>query len=288
MKEVLGIAVGQMNSVDDVEKNYQQIIELLSQVKKSDEIELVCFPENSLYMRIKEGEKIAGLAIDHPVFSKLSEEAKKRKLNFHLGSVAIKLKDKLANASVFISDQGQVTLSYKKIHLFDISIEGEVSVRESDIYTHGETPEILKLEGWNFGQTICYDMRFSELFSWYAQHHVEALLAPSSFLVPTGKLHWHILLQARAIESQAYVIAAAQAGTHQSTKTKAVRETYGHSLIIDPWGKILQEGPAEGAALLKAKLDLKRIKTVRKQMPMSDHRRLIKMNDKTQDKMKKK
>ncbi len=266
-----------MNSVDDVDTNFRQIVNLLSEIKKNDEIDLACFPENSLYMRIKEGEVIEGLTLDHKVFSLLKNEANKRGIFLHLGSVAMRVGGQLRNASVTVTPLGEVSITYEKIHLFDIDIENHAPVRESDVYLHGEEPKILELHGWHFGQTICYDLRFSELFNWYAQHAVEAMLVPASFLVPTGKAHWHVLLRARAIESQAYVIAAAQAGQHHSLKKSGLRETFGHSLVIDPWGQILAEGNPEGPQLLKVKLDLEKIKAVRKQIPMANHRRLVQM-----------
>ena len=277
MKRHLGVAVGQMNSVDDIDANFRQIMKLLDQITEHDEIDLVCFPENSLYMRVKEGEKIQGLDLEHEVFSKLKSEAKRRGLYLHLGSVAIRKAGGLTNASVLVTPLGQHSITYEKIHLFDIDIEGHAPVRESDVYQGGEAPKILEIEGWHLGQTICYDLRFSELFSWYAQHATEALLVPSSFLVPTGKVHWHILLRARAIESQAYVIAAAQAGQHQSVKGSYVRETFGHSLVVDPWGQIIAEGAPESVQLLKVKLDIEKLQAVRKQIPMAGHRRLVKM-----------
>jgi predicted amidohydrolase len=271
------VAVGQMNSVDDVGKNLAQIESLIEQIKNPETVDLVSFPENSLYMRVREGEKISGLTLEDPAFARLSEIARDRKLNLHLGSVALRSspQSKLQNASVFVNSEGQVRCSYVKIHLFDISLPGHPPVRESDVYDRGAKPEVIEVAGWNLGQSICYDMRFAELYSHYADLGVEIILAPSSFLVPTGKVHWEILLRARAIESQSYVIAAAQAGVHKSAQVAgAERFTYGHSLVIDPWGKVLAEGKAEGPELLQVELSLETLRQVRTQMPMSQHRRL--------------
>jgi predicted amidohydrolase len=275
MKKTLGVAVCQMNSTDDVEQNSEQILSLLDQIKKNDDIDLACFPENSLYLRIKEGEKIEGIDLQHSVFSRLAKESRERDLVIHLGSVALKAGGRLTNASISISPTAGAVISYEKIHLFDIDIEGHGPVRESDVYKNGETPQILDVQGWQIGQTICYDLRFAELFTWYARHGVEALLVPSSFLVPTGQMHWHVLLRARAIESQAYVLAAAQAGTHRSGRAAGSRETYGHSLVVDPWGKIMAEALTHGPEVLKVHLELDRVQSVRRQIPMHGHRRLV-------------
>lgn len=274
MKNHFNIAIGQMNSTDSVEKNLQQIKELLSQV--SPATELICFPENSLYMRIKEGEKIEGIELSNPAFSELAMEAKARKQFLHLGSVALRENGVLKNASILVTPDGEVRPSYYKIHLFDIEMEGHPPVRESDVYQHGATPEILKINDWQLGQSICYDLRFAELYSWYAARDVEVILIPASFLVPTGRVHWEILLRARAIESQAFIVAAAQAGTHTSTKGSGHRETYGRSMIIDPWGQIVAEAKTLTPEVLEFKLSLEKVITVRRQIPMKNHRRLNK------------
>ncbi len=269
-----GVAVAQMQSVDVVEENFRQILEFLDSISPSDNIDMVCFPENSLYMRIQEGEKMEGIPMTHSIFSQLQKEADLRKLFLHLGSVAIRVDGRIYNASVSIAPGASPKLTYEKIHLFDIQIDG-TSVRESDTYVHGRKPHILNWKGWSLGQTICYDLRFSELYSWYAQHSCEILLIPSSFLIPTGRDHWHVLVRARAIESQAYVIAAAQAGRHESVKGEGFRETYGHSLVVDPWGRVLAEGAGEGAQLLKVILEMDLVQKVRRQIPMANHRRLV-------------
>lgn len=272
---VLGVAVCQMNSIDDVEANYHQILKLLFDVPEK-KYQLACFPENSIYMRLKEGEKVAGISLADEVFKKLSKAAADKKMWLHFGSVPLRHEGHLSNASVLVSPDGKIEMTYQKIHLFDISLEGHVPVRESDVFKHGAEPQILQIQNWHIGQTICYDLRFSELFNWYAQHSVELILVPSSFLVPTGKDHWEILLRARAIESQAYVVAAAQAGHHMG-KAGGSRDTYGHSLVVDPWGHILAEGRPEGAQTLLVELDLKRVEAVRKQIPMKNHRRLVRV-----------
>jgi predicted amidohydrolase len=159
------------------------------------------------------------------------------------------------------------------MHLFDIQLEGQKAIRESDAFRHGQKPSVLEVDGWRIGETICYDVRFAELFSQYARKEVDVILVPAAFLVKTGEAHWHILLRARAIESQAYVIASAQGGTHKGIKG-GVRETFGHSLVIDPWGGIQAEVTNNGPGFSISILSRERIMKVRGQIPMKDHRRL--------------
>jgi len=280
VKQKLSLAVCQMTSTDNEQKNFEQIESLLFNTPESEHFDLICFPENSLFMRIQEGQKIEGLKLSNPVFEKVASLAKRKKAFLHFGSIPLRVDGHLRNASVLVTPEGEVKPTYYKIHLFDIDLEGQAPVRESDIYKHGDEPQILELHGWHIGQTICYDLRFSELFNYYAQHSVELILVPASFLVKTGQAHWEVLLRARAIESQAYVVAAAQAGTHkgaQANSLHSLRETYGHSLIIDPWGQIVKEAKTMGPELLTFELELDRVSAVRKQIPMRHHRRMVKM-----------
>lgn len=260
-----------MTSVDDVERNFLQCEkDILAAVAQSAKI--IFFPENCLFMRIKEGEKNPGISIADPVFQKLSDLSKQHHIALHLGSVPLREDEKLSNATIFIQD-GKLKLTYRKIHLFDIELEGQKPIRESDVFHQGAHPEILEFEGWKLGQSICYDLRFSELYQAYAKAQVDAILVPSAFLVPTGQAHWEILIRARAIESQAFVIAAAQAGRHVGIKG-GERLTYGHSLVVDPWGRKLVEGSGDQAAVLIVELDRKLIESTRSQIPMRSHRRL--------------
>ncbi len=265
----LKIALTQMTSVDDLEENLKTIFLLLKKLSP-EEVSAVFFPENCLFMRLKEGEKIEGIELNHFAFLKLSEWSVKNKTALHLGSVPIREKDSLFNGTVWINSHGEVSVSYRKIHLFDIQLENQKPIRESDIFSRGEGPKILNLNEWKLGQSICYDLRFSDLYHYYARQHVDAILIPSAFLVKTGQAHWDILMRARAIESQCYVIASAQAGLHKSSRGQ--RETYGHSVVIDPWGTIIVE-LIDSPALQIVDLQKSRIQAVRTQIPMKNHRR---------------
>lgn len=271
MQRNLRIAVCQMTSIDDVEENYLQIEKLLKSI--SVPFDLAVFPENCLYMRLTEGEKISGLALEDPVFDRLKKLASDKRASLHLGSVPLRENGKLTNASVLVTPDGGVQCTYRKMHLFDITLEGQKPIRESDIFNHGTSPAILNMGPWKIGQAICYDLRFAELFSAYAKGEVDAILIPSAFLVRTGQAHWDVLLRARAIESQCYVLAAAQAGVHINSKGDK-RMTYGHSLVVNPWGEVTAKGSSEGPEAIVVELEKGQIESVRRQIPMRGHRRL--------------
>jgi deaminated glutathione amidase len=267
--DILKIALAQMTSIDDVSVNTQTILSLLKKLAPS-EVACIFFPENCLYMRLREGEKIQGLELSHEAFQILADWARHNKTGIHLGSVPIRENGFLYNGTVWIDVLGDVKVTYKKIHLFDIQLENQKPIRESDVFKHGEGPQILNVEGWNLGQSICFDLRFSDLYHYYAKKHVEAILIPSAFLVKTGQAHWSVLMRARAIESQCYVIASAQAGIHKSENGQ--RETYGHSVVIDPWGSVIAE-LQNSPEIQVVELQKSRIQAVRSQIPMKDHRR---------------
>lgn len=271
MKANLSAIVCQMTSIDDIEANFQQIEQLIQSVSKPADI--VFFPENCLYMRLVEGQAIPGLDFQHPVFAKLKMLAQKKNMALHLGSIPLREEGKLTNASVLVTADGKIEATYRKMHLFDITLEGQKSIRESDVFNHGPVPSVLNVKGWELGQTICYDVRFSELFSVYAKKKVDAILVPAAFLVKTGQAHWEVLLRARAIESQCYIIAAAQAGLHQNPEGHQ-RSTFGHSLVVNPWGEILVKGSSDRPEAHFFELDFAQIETVRRQIPMHHHRRL--------------
>ncbi len=269
--ETLGVAACQMRSTDEIDQNQNQINQFLKHFE-SDQVDLVSFPENCLYFRIDKSKKFDGFSKDDAYFSELGNWAKKYQTHIHLGSVPLKGKNsKLLNATIWIDRDGKINFPYSKIHLFDVDVVGEAPIRESDFFEYGSETSIVAIDQWKIGLSICYDLRFSELYLRYAKAEVDLILVPSAFLVPTGQAHWHTLLRARAIEAQAYVVAAAQGGEH-SSKTNEKRYTYGHSLIIDPWGQILSEGADQ--SFVVQELTKKSIEKVRKQIPMKNHRRL--------------
>jgi predicted amidohydrolase len=197
--------------------------------------------------------------------------AARHRIWVHIGSMPILDggTEKLANRSIIISPDGTIAGRYDKMHLFDVDLASGESWRESSAYVGGEKPVMVQTPLGLMGLAICYDMRFPDLFSAYAKSGVDIMTLPSAFTVPTGEAHWHTLLRARAIESAAFIIAAAQCGVHEDG-----RQTYGHSLVVDPWGTILLDmGSSPGLACVD--LDLETIKRVREQIPVHANRRII-------------
>lgn len=275
MSEQFHVALLQMTSVDSWEQNLSWILSQLNSsafLNRSPKTECVFLPENCLYLRLVEGEKIRAQSMAWSGFQDLQAWAKKTHTALHLGSAPVEINGHLYNSSLFIDAQGDMLPSYQKIHLFDIQLEGQKPIRESDVFAHGDETSILDVGGWRIGQSICYDIRFSELYSQYAKDQVDAIVIPAAFLQTTGEAHWKILNCARAIESQAYVISACQTGEHRNGGS--FRKTYGHSLVVDPWGKVLLDADLE-PGLFFCTLDRQRIRHVRTQIPMKNHRRLI-------------
>jgi deaminated glutathione amidase len=268
--ENLKIALCQMTSTDDVEKNIDQAFKLFGQVKAK--VDLLSLPENCLFLRVDDKDRMPGFDLKDKIFDRFSEYAMNQKVFIHLGSVPLKKNGKLYSSSVVINDDGDISAEYSKIHLFDVDVEGARPSRESSVFSHGEHPHIWDVKGWKVGLSICYDLRFPELFLYYSKHPVDLILLPAAFLVPTGKAHWDILLRARAIEAQSYVAAAAQCGKHVGVKG-GERQTFGHSMIIDPWGTKVVEAFDE-IGIIEATLEKSRIEKVRGQIPMKNHRRL--------------
>jgi predicted amidohydrolase len=266
------IAVVQLTSTDDLAQNVHQIKKLISGTD-SEKPEIIFFPENSLFFRLQQKDKVRGVQLNSPSINELKNHCEKYQVAIHF-TTAIEDGEKVFNASVLIEKNGRISLLYKKMHLFDIELQGQTPIRESDVFDHGPSPEVFEFGGFKFGNSICYDVRFAELYSFYAKAQVDVILVPAAFLVKTGIAHWEILLRARAIESQCYLIAPAQSGTHKSPEHESVRETYGHSMLVDPWGKVLHTQEA-GVGVFYYELNKAEIEKVRRQIPMHGHRRNV-------------
>lgn len=206
-----------------------------------------------------------------PTLAAIRDAAKRNHLWVSIGSLAVLNEDgKIANRSYVIDREGQIRARYDKIHLFDVDLPTGESWRESNTYSPGQG--VVLVNGTPVGKlglTICYDLRFPGLFARLAESDADVISVPAAFTVPTGKAHWHILLRARAIEAGLFVVAAAQVGRHEDG-----RQTFGHSLVVDPWGEVLldmRDQPGVGFA----DIDLKRISDVRSRIPALNHRRAI-------------
>jgi deaminated glutathione amidase len=197
-----------------------------------------------------------------PVLAGFRDLARETGLTVHVGSLAIKTgATRAANRAFVIAPTGEIVARYDKIHMFDVDLANGESYRESDAFQHGEHGVLVDLPFGRLGLSICYDMRFPHLYRALAEGGAQVLTAPAAFTRQTGEAHWHILLRARAIENGAFMLAAAQGGTHDNN-----RQTYGHSLIVDPWGRVLAEGGTEPGVIL-ADLDLDQVALVRKRIP---------------------
>ena len=195
--------------------------------------------------------------------ARAGELARKHGVFLHVGSLAVALPDGyFANRAVLFGPDGQIVTTYDKIHLFDATLSGLADYRESATYRGGDKAVVADAAGFKLGLAICYDMRFPRLFNTLANAGAQVLAVPAAFTVPTGQAHWETLLRARAIETGSYVIAAAQGGAHQNG-----RSTYGHSMIIDPWGKIIAAAGNDEPGIIYADIDLAHVDEVRGRVP---------------------
>src|SRR5689334_13621446 len=205
--------------------------------------EYVLTPEMTNIMEIKRERLFAAITDEEhdPTLAALRETARKHAISLHIGSLAIKVSpDKAANRSFLIDRRGEIIARYDKIHMFDVDLANGESYRESNNFRAGELAVLADLPWGRLGLTVCYDLRFPSLYRALAEAGATFLSIPAAFTKQTGEAHWHVLMRARAVENGCFVFAAAQGGKHENG-----RETYGHSLIVDPWGRILAEGGTE-------------------------------------------
>ncbi|MBB4065186.1 carbon-nitrogen hydrolase family protein [Gellertiella hungarica] len=210
---------------------------------------------------------------DDPVVAAGARLASELRIHLHIGSTAIDRGDgMIANRGYLFSPRGETVVSYDKIHMFDVDLANGESWRESAVYTPGAEAKSVSLPFAELGFAICYDVRFPELFRAQAVEGVEVMSLPAAFTRQTGEAHWHVLLRARAIENGLFVVAAAQAGIHEDG-----RETYGHSIIIDPWGKVLAEAGSTGETVILADIDTAEVAAARARIPNLRNARSFKL-----------
>jgi predicted amidohydrolase len=261
---MLRIAALQMNSGTDPGPNLDALAALArdaaaqgAQYALSPEVSVV-FAENREGLRA-----VAGPWEGNPAIARCAGIARETGLFLHLGSLAVALEDgRFANRSVLLRPDGSVAATYDKIHLFDATLPGVREYRESAAYAGGDVAVVAEAAGIRLGMTICYDVRFPALHRALAVAGADLISVPAAFTVPTGEAHWEVLLRARAIETGCYVIAAAQAGRHQNGRT-----TYGHSMIVDPWGRVVGALGGEGAGVLVADIDPDAVAEARERVP---------------------
>jgi predicted amidohydrolase len=262
MADRLRVACVQLHALPQKDDNIERAERLVAQAAATG-ADLVMLPEK--WTGIGPPDLIRAVAEsldDGEATLAMREWAKKHGITLHGGSIVERRegREKLSNTSVVIDPEGEIAAVYRKIHLFDVQVGGHV-YRESETEEPGDQLVRTEVEGWMLGLTICYDLRFPELYRLLALEGCEALAVPAAFTLYTGKDHWEPLLRARAIENQCYVVAANQWGSYADGKA-----AYGRSMIVDPWGVVVAQAP-DGDGVISAELDRERIADVRRRIP---------------------
>ena len=263
------VGLVQMRSGVDPHANLAAALAAIEEAKRAG-ADYVLTPEVTNIMESNRERLFAAIADEEhdPVLAALRDAARWLGIYVHIGSLSVRASpDKAANRSFLIDRAGDVVARYDKIHMFDVDLADGDSRRESRTYRPGELAIVADLPWGRLGVTICYDLRFPALYRALAEAGASFLAIPSAFTKQTGEAHWHVLMRARAIENGCFVFAAAQGGKHESG-----RETFGHSLIVDPWGRILAEGGTEPGIIL-AEVDSAQVTEARGRVPALEHGR---------------
>ncbi len=264
------LAVVQLNSQSDVAHNLERVRVRVAEAA-SRGATLIALPENFAFMGPEQDKRAIAENIEAPgpITKTLRDLASSLRITLVAGGMPERSDDpeRPYNTSLLVTEAG-VVARYRKIHLFDVDLADGTSLRESRATQQGEVPVVADVGEFRLGMTICYDLRFPELFRANVDRGAEIITVPAAFTLTTGKDHWHVLLRARAIENQVYVVAPAQHGQHTQGRT-----TYGKSVVIDPWGDVLAQCP-EGEGIALAHVDREYLHRVRKQLPCLAHRRL--------------
>lgn len=271
MTAAVTVACVQVNAGPEIEPNLAIAADLVRRARDQG-AELIALPEN-VTMVVHGRQKILARAHreeDHPAIPVFADLARETGAVLLAGTLAVLLDDdRVANRLYVFDAGGEVAARYDKIHMFDVDLPSGESYRESATFQPGERAVLAPTPWGPLGLSICYDLRFAYLYRALAQAGAGLLTVPSAFTRQTGRAHWHVLLRARAIETGSFILAPAQTGTHDQG-----RETYGHALIVDPWGEILADA-GEEVGVVTAKLDLDRIATARRAIPALSHDRPV-------------
>ncbi len=263
------IAAVQMTSTDDRSRNRDTALRLVAEAADLG-ARLVALPENFAFMGPEEARLAGAETLEGETLSALRDLARRRRVHVLAGSISERIDEprRTANTSVLIADDGSIAAAYRKIHLFDVAIPDGTRYAESEGVRAGDQVVVAATSLGRIGLSICYDLRFPELYRRLAALGAEILTIPSAFTLYTGKDHWEVLVRARAIENLAYVLAPAQVGKHGPR-----RETFGNAMIVDPWGVVLARCPdGEGVCVAPFKRD--RLERVRQELPALKHRKL--------------
>ena len=249
--------------------NIDDAVRLISEAKSAG-ADYVLTPEMTNILAAKREQLFDVIVAEEadPSLATLRELARQLGIHIHIGSLAIRLSaDRAANRSFLVDPRGNIAARYDKIHMFDVDLANGESYRESRNYRPGELAVLADLPWGRLGLTICYDLRFPALYRALAEAGATMLAIPSAFTKQTGEAHWHVLVRSRAIENGSFVFAAAQGGKHENG-----RDTYGHSLIVDPWGRIIAEGCTESGVVM-AEIDPAEVANARARIPSLQHGR---------------
>lgn len=270
-ERIVKVAAAQMNSTDSVRDNLQRAEALIVDAAR-ERCRLIVLPENFAFMGARNADKVAVAeeAGSGPIQEFLANTARRHQLWVVAGSVNLRSNEagRVYGSSLVFDDAGCLAARYDKIHLFDVSLpEKQESYRESAILKPGDDAVIVDTPAGMLGLSICYDLRFPELYRYLVTRGATVLTVPAAFTETTGRAHWQSLLRARAIENLSYVIAAGQCGTHADR-----RKTYGHSMVVSPWGDILATR-AEGEGIAVAEVDKELVSRTRESFPALAHRK---------------
>jgi len=269
--KTINIGLIQMSSSSVVEDNLQRA-ETLIRASANDGAEMVVLPETFALMEKYNGQKLSFVEKhgEGPIQDWMRRVAKENKVAVVGGTIAIESGiEERPFARCYVYDaQGKSMTHYDKIHMFDVAVKDDEVYSESDNTLAGGEVETFDMNGINFGLSVCYDLRFPELYRMYQESAVDVILAPSAFTLKTGEVHWQLLLQARAVENLCFVVASNQTGEHDNK-----RKTYGHSMFVGPWGDVLGAmGSEEG--YINHNLNIEQIDKIKKRFPVHTHRRL--------------
>ena len=264
-------AVVQLNCTSNEQANWESARGLIERAAGHG-ARLVATPENANYLGPHEEKVRRAEPLDGPTVSRFAELARKHQIHLLLGSYNEKSGDtaRCYNTSVFFGPEGDILGTYRKMHLFDVDVPGGVRFAESDTCLPGDAVTVVDTPLGRVGLSICYDLRFPELYRRMVDQGAQILAVPAAFTLATGKDHWEPLMRARAIENQCYVLAPAQHGDHDDAGLKA---SWGHAMIVDPWGLPVATA-SDGPGLAFAEIDLERVEKVRRAIPVARHRRL--------------
>jgi deaminated glutathione amidase len=264
------VGAAQMTSTADRGRNLDTALRLVGEAADLG-AKLVGLPENFAFMGREEDRIASAETLEGPTVAALRDVARRRGVFVLAGSIAEKVDvpGKTANTSVLLGDDGAILAAYRKIHLFDVAIPDGARYAESETVAPGDRAVVVPTRLGRIGLTVCYDLRFPELYRNLATLGAEILTIPAAFTLFTGKDHWEVLLRARAIENLAYVLAPAQAGRHSAN-----RVTFGNAMVVDPWGVVLARCPGEGEGVCIAPVRRDRLEQVRRELPALKHRRL--------------